>query len=85
MWDQCPARRIQFAAPASYCIEVDGRLGESWSDRLGGMRINTSLHGDQCFVTTLVGELSDQAALIGVLNCLYEMRLPIIRVEHQLE
>jgi hypothetical protein len=32
-------------------------------------------------VTTLLGELADQAALAGVLNTLYELRLPVLSVE----
>ena len=32
-------------------------------------------------VTTLLGELPDQAALAGVLNTLYEMHLPVLLVE----
>ena len=32
-------------------------------------------------MTTLFGELSDQAALAGVLNTLYELHLPVFSVE----
>jgi hypothetical protein len=32
-------------------------------------------------VTTLVGEMEDQAALAGVLNTLYELHLPLLSVE----
>jgi hypothetical protein len=32
-------------------------------------------------VTTLLGELSDQAALAGVLNTLYELHLPVLSVQ----
>ena len=32
-------------------------------------------------VTTLEGELSDQAALAGVLNTLYELHLPVLLVK----
>jgi hypothetical protein len=32
-------------------------------------------------VTTLVGELADQAALAGVLNTLFELHLSVITVE----
>ena len=42
------------------------------SDRLGGMTITTTSEGDEAPVTTLVGRLSDQAALMGVLNTLYD-------------
>jgi len=31
-------------------------------------------------VTTLQGELSDQTALLGVLNSLYELHLPVLSV-----
>ena len=32
-------------------------------------------------MTTLVGELADQAALAGVLNTLFELHLPVLSVE----
>ncbi len=32
-------------------------------------------------MSTLLGELVDQAALAGVLNTLYELHLPVISVE----
>jgi hypothetical protein len=32
-------------------------------------------------VSTLEGELRDQAALTGVLNSLYELHLPVLSVE----
>ena len=32
-------------------------------------------------VTTLTGELVDQAALMGVLNSLYDMGYPLLKVE----
>lgn len=36
---------------------------------------------DQAPVTTLNGQVSDQAELMGVLNSLYELRLPLLFVE----
>ena len=32
-------------------------------------------------LTTLLGELSDQAALAGVINTLYELHLPLLTVK----
>ena len=43
------------------------------------LRSGSGAHG--AAKTTLSGRLQDQAQLIGVLNALYEMRLPILRVE----
>ncbi len=39
----------------------------------------TSQAGDPC--TILEGELSDQAALAGVLNTLYELHLTVLTVQ----
>jgi hypothetical protein len=71
---------IKLETPAKYRIRVQGTLDESWSDRLGGMAITASSR-DAASVTTLVGHLTDQAALVGVLNMLYELHMPILEVE----
>jgi hypothetical protein len=47
------------------------------------MHIKNSSQAGQAPVTTLVGQLRDQAALFGVLNNLYELHLPILSVEYQ--
>jgi len=57
--------------PGTYRIKVRGSVPESWIDRLGGMRIVAG----SSTVTTLEGRLPDQAALMGVLDTLYELRL----------
>jgi len=45
------------------------------------MTIQLDKGENDAFVTTLEGELSDQAALAGVLNTLYELHLPVISVK----
>ena len=72
---------LKFETPATFRIRVQGELDESWSDRLGGMSITTTRSEDSLPVSTLMGQLLDQAALAGVLNTLYEMHLPLIAVE----
>ena len=67
--------------PATYRIKVQGYLDENRSDFLAGMTISTASKGDQGVVTTLVGQLRDQAELTGVINTLYELHLPILSVE----
>ena len=74
-------KRIKLWTPATYRIEVDGYLNESWSDRLSGMRITTCNRADQTSVTTLIGRLRDQAELSGVLNSLYDLNQSILKVE----
>jgi len=51
------------------------------SDRMSGMRISHQTQEDGPIVSTLEGQLLDQAALFGVLVSLYNMRLPLISVE----
>jgi hypothetical protein len=71
---------IPFDRPATYQINVQGRIDPEWSDRMAGMKIRSSLEQKTPPITTLEGEVSDQAALLGVLNSLYELHLPIISV-----
>jgi hypothetical protein len=64
---------IEFDQPGTYRIKVHGYLDSSWSDRLGGMAITSKTKGDAPPVTTLSGELVDEAALAGVLSALYDL------------
>lgn len=73
--------RLTMDQPATYCIRVVGFLDDNWSDRLGGLKINSSSQEEKSAITTLSGSIIDQAALFGVLNAIYDMRLPLISVE----
>lgn len=66
---------------ALYRIQVQGNLDAAWSDRLAGMTITMSNEGDKKPVSILEGMVKDQAELVGVLNNLYEMHMPILSVE----
>ena len=81
MTDDLKGMHLKLWTPATYRIEVVGALDESWSDRLGGMIIKTRQRADQSTVTTLTGRMIDQAELAGVLNSLYELHLPILKVK----
>jgi hypothetical protein len=71
---------IPFDRPAIYQISVQGRIEPDWSDRLASMTLRLITQDGCPPVTTLDGELSDQAALLGVLNSLYELHLTILSV-----
>ena len=76
-------KRFVFDKSGNYRIRVLGLLDESWSDRLGGLRITAcSLKDQEGPVTELVGQVRDQAKLAGVLNSLYELHLTLLSVEH---
>jgi hypothetical protein len=64
-------------------IRVQGILNESWSERLGGLRITAGRVDDQGrTVTELFGKVRDQAALAGLLNSLYELHMTLLSVEY---
>ena len=76
-------KRFLFDLPGRYRIRVQGQLSSSWSSRLSDMVITTRQAANQPSVTTLTGELRDQAALMGVLNALYDMGCPLLKVERR--
>ena len=68
--------------PALYRICYEGVLDPDWSSRLGGMTI-TQITKGEARVVELAGPLVDQAALLGVLNSLYDIGLCLLSVERQ--
>ena len=72
---------LKLDTPATYKIRVKGYLDSSWSDRLSGLAISPPSQEDAPEVTTLIGQVADQAALAGVLSALYGLHLPILLVE----
>ena len=71
---------LSFKKAAIYKIVVQGILEESWSDRYRGMQISVERKKGKAVVSTLVGEIRDQAALSSILNLLYDMHLTVISV-----
>jgi hypothetical protein len=76
-----PMERVPFDHPTAYRIRVQGRVASDQADYLGGMTIGNEVNEIGTPVTTLVGEVSDQAALMGMLNTLYELHLTVLSVE----
>ena len=73
---------LKLDTPATYRIQVKGYLDSSWSDRLSGLTISPAGQEDEPAVTTLYGQVLDQAALAGVLSALYGLHLPLLSVEY---
>jgi hypothetical protein len=74
--------RLHLDEPAVCHIKVQGSLAQHWSESLGGLSISVGDETGQT-VTTLSGEVLDQAALMGVLTGLYGMGYPLLSVECQ--
>lgn len=74
-------KRLPMDGSATYRIHVQGCLDDVWSDRLANMTITMNLENKHVPVSTLIGKLRDQAELVGVINGLYELRMPLLGME----
>lgn len=74
-------KRIQFGGPACYRVVVEGTLDSEWRNRLGEVTIDTAIDGDGVPQTRVSGRFADQAALHGLIETLYGLHLPVVRIE----
>ena len=69
-----------FDQPAKYCITVASYLDVGWVNYVHGMTIENHRDRERP-VATVTGHLPDQAALLGVLNVLYDGHITVLAVE----
>jgi len=74
--------RLSLDGRATYRITLQGLLDLSWADELGNMRIRHTRQAGKAPITTLTGEVTDQAALTGLLNFVYNLGFPLISVTY---
>lgn len=67
--------------PANYAIKICGALDERWLTYYDNMVLEVEDRGKHRPITTLTGQVPDQAALIGMLTLLYDLRCPLLSVE----
>ncbi len=63
-----------------YQIRVEGRLSERWQHWFDDMDVTTQAGTG---TTTLTGAVADQAALLGLLQKLYTLGLPLLLVRRE--
>ena len=73
------AQGLKLDQPAEYEITVQGLVSDRWEDWLGDMA-RTTTDDQGLAVTTLTGMVADQAALMGLLQTLYNLGFPLLRV-----
>lgn len=81
MKEQVESLLRQFGGRARYKVLVQGRVPESWEDRLAGLNVVRVEWKDGTPFTELVGEIRDQSELNGIFESLYCLQLTIIEVE----
>jgi len=67
--------------PAVYRIRVPGRMEPKWSELLQGMTLTIIEEPGREILTEISGLLPDQAALMGVIDQLYNRNIPLLSVE----
>ena len=66
---------------AVFRVCIRGMLDESWSDYFGTQSMSVEVDEDGVAVTTFTTEAVDQAALVGLINRLNSLGLPLLAVE----
>ena len=73
--------QLQLNQVATYRIKVRGRLEDRWSSRFDDMAITVESNKDGFAITTLTGDIRDQAALHGLLARIRDLGLPLLLVQ----
>ena len=79
--------------PTTYQIQVQGWISERWANWFDNMTISVDDNNDDeddavqpaggLAITTLTGAVADQAALLGLLQQLYTLGLPLLLVRRK--
>ena len=72
---------ISMTDRANYQIVVKGKLDERWSDWFNGGTHKSELTRQGCSCTVLACKVRDQSELIGILNRLSSLNLPLLEVK----
>ena len=70
-------RQLRHSAPSVYEVRVQGRIDSQWTKWFDDMTLCTDEIDETLVFTTISGAVVDQAALLGLLQKLYSLGLPI--------
>jgi hypothetical protein len=73
--------RLNMYQPAVFCICLQGEVDESWIDYFDAQSLSVEVDAEGHGVTVLTTEPVDQAGLIGIINYVNMLGLPLVSVE----
>ena len=76
-----PDQSITIDQPGIYRIKIQGRLSEGTIRRFDEMVVSVEPNAAGVPITTLTGQITDQAALHGIVARIRDLGLPLILVE----
>jgi hypothetical protein len=74
-------RKLTMYDLAVFRVCIRGMLDASWSDYFGTQSVTVEVDEEGIAVTSFITETVDQAALIGLINRLNALGLPLLAVE----
>lgn len=74
-------RKLNMHSPAVFRICIQGELDESWFEYFGAQSASVEEDKAGSKVTVIVSEPMDQGALVGLVNHLNALGIPLISVE----
>ena len=77
-------RKLNMYEPAVFRIHIQGELDESWFEYFGAQSVSVESDEAGNAVTVIISEPMDQAALVGLVNRLNALSIPLISVECRL-
>ena len=77
--DKC-TRKLSLCQPASYRIEVVGHLDVNKATWFEGLTLDCDYGEDGTPITSITGQVLDQAALHGLLTVIRDLGLPLLAV-----
>ena len=79
------SQRFRQGEPAVYEIRVQGWISERWASWFDDMAITLEDDGYASGITALTGVVTDQAALLGLLQKLYTLGFPLLLIRRKAE
>jgi hypothetical protein len=73
--------RLNMYQPAVFCVRLQGEVGESWTDYFDVQCLSVEVDAEGHRVTVLTTGPVDQAGLIGIINHVNMLGLPLLSVE----
>ena len=73
--------RLNMYEPVVFVLRVQGRLGQDWVDYFGAQSMSVETDASGQAVTVVTTEPVDQAGLIGIINHVNTLGLPLVSVE----
>jgi hypothetical protein len=74
------AIKLNMYDPATFVIRIQGEIGQHWQDYFGAQAVCMEMDRAGYPVTVLTTEPVDQAALIGIINQVNMLGLPLVSV-----